>query len=78
MSPLLKAVSLLHPHKQSARRGTRFARYPTLCGETAKDGAPGFLLPVDFGAEDVVGFKETGEEEEDQHDAGGPVEDLHG
>jgi hypothetical protein len=33
-------------------------------------------LPADGGAEDVVGFEKGGEGIEDEHDAGGPVEDL--
>ena len=31
---------------------------------------------MDFGSEDVVGFEEAGENEEGEHDAGGPGEDL--
>ena len=33
---------------------------------------------MDGWAEDVMGFKEPGEKEEDEHDAGGPGEHLKG
>jgi len=33
---------------------------------------------VDGGGEDVVGFQERCEGEEDQHDGGGPIKELQG
>jgi hypothetical protein len=37
-----------------------------------------FRLPVDVGCEDVVGLEERCEGEEEEHDGGGPVEELQG
>jgi hypothetical protein len=43
-----------------------------------KSKCNGDWLPVFDWAEDVVGFEKPGEQEQDDHDAGGPGEDLEG
>ena len=37
-----------------------------------------FSLPVDGRGEDVVRFEERREGKEDEHDGGGPIEELQG